>query len=84
MYKTNASTECDICHYWYLLDKKFKYEAYLCNGSHGLMQKAMNFNDAAFVSVKGIDYIIHFWYMREKDAMNVMKSSNFNEKGVSL
>ena len=48
MYKTNASKECDICHYWYLLDKKFKYEAYLCNGSHGLMQKAMNFNDVAF------------------------------------
>ena len=24
--KTNASKECDICHYWYFLDKKFKYE----------------------------------------------------------
>ena len=24
--KTNASKECDICHYWYFLDKGFKYE----------------------------------------------------------
>ena len=21
--KTSASKECDICHYWYFLDKKF-------------------------------------------------------------
>ena len=32
--KTNASEECDICHYWYLLDKNFNYEPYLCNGFH--------------------------------------------------
>ena len=24
--KTNASKECDIHHYWYFLDKGFKYE----------------------------------------------------------
>ena len=41
--KTNASKECDICHYWYFLDKGFKYERYLWNGCHDLMRKAMNF-----------------------------------------
>ena len=58
--KTNASKECDICHYWYFKDIGFKYEPYLCNGYYGLMQKAMNFNDVAIVSVKGSDYRIHF------------------------
>ena len=24
--KTNASKECDICHYWYSLNRGFKYE----------------------------------------------------------
>ena len=24
--KTNVSKECDICHYWYFLDKNFNYE----------------------------------------------------------
>ena len=24
--KTKASKECDICHYWYFLDKKLNYE----------------------------------------------------------
>ena len=58
--KTNASKECDICHYWYFLDKNFNYEPYLCNGCHDLMQKAKNFNDIAIVSIKGSDYRIHF------------------------
>ena len=74
--KTNASKQCDICHYWSFLDKNFNYEPYLCNGSHDLMQKAMNFNDVAIVSIKGNDYRIHFWYMRKNDAINIMKSSN--------
>ena len=39
--KTNFSKECDICHYWYFKDIGSKYEPYLCNGYHDLMQKAM-------------------------------------------
>ena len=49
-----------MCHYWHFLDKGFKYEPYLCNGYHDLMQKAMNFNVGAIVSIKGNDYRIHF------------------------
>ena len=58
--KTNASKECEICHYWYLLDKNFNYESYLCNGCHDLIQKATNFNDVAIVSTKESNYRIHF------------------------
>ena len=47
--KTSASKECDICHYWYFKDTDFKYESYLCNGCHDLMQKAMSFNDVAII-----------------------------------
>ena len=36
---TSLSKNCDICHYWYLKDVGFKYENYLCNGCHDLMQK---------------------------------------------
>ena len=71
--KTNASKECDIRHYWYFLDKCFKHEPYLCNGYHDLMQKAMNLNDIAIVSIKGSDYRNHFWYMSKDDAVNIRK-----------
>ena len=50
--KPSTSKECDICHYWYFEDIGFRYEPYLCNGCHGLTQKAMSFNDAAIFYVK--------------------------------
>ena len=58
--KTNLSKECDISHYWYFKDICFKYEPYLCNGCHDLMQKAMSFNNIAIVFIKGNAYRIHF------------------------
>ena len=48
------------------------------------MQKTMNFNDVAIVSVKGNDYRIHFWYMSKYDAIKILKNSNLNEKSGSL
>ena len=82
--KTNASKECDICHYWCFLDKDFKYEPYLCNGCHNLMQKAMNFNDFSIVSVKRSGYRIHSSYISKDDAINIMKISNLNEESGLL
>ena len=78
--KTSASKECNICHYWYFLDKNFSYEPYLCNGCHDFMEKAMNFNDVAIVSIKINDYRIHFWYMTKAEAISIMQNSNLNEK----
>ena len=58
--------ECDICHYRYFKDVSFKYEKYLCNVCHDLMQKAMSFN------VKRSAHRIHFWYMSKDDAVNII------------
>ena len=81
---TNASKEYDLCHYWDLLNRGFKYEPYLCNGCHDIMQKAVNFNNVAIASVKGCDYRIHFWYMSKNDAINIMKNSDLNAKSGLL
>ena len=77
--KTNPSRECDICHYWYFKDIGFKYEPYLCNGCHGLMQKAINFNDVTIASIKGSDYRINFLSMSKDYAINMMKNSNLKK-----
>ena len=44
------------------------------------MQKAVDFNDVAIVSIKGNDYGIHFWYMSQDEAISVMHNSSLNEK----
>ena len=66
-----------------IFDKGFKYDPYLCNGCHVLMQKAIN-NGVAIVSVKRSNYIINIWYMGKDDAINIMKSSNLNKKSALL
>ena len=35
------------------------------------MQKAISFNDAAIVYVKGSAYRIHFWHMSKDDAISM-------------
>ena len=65
-------------------DIGFKYEPHLCNDCHSLMQKAMNFDDVAIVSIKESDYRMHFCYMRKNDAINIMKNSNLSEKSGLL
>ena len=29
--KTNESKKCDISHYWYFLDKVFRFQTYVCD-----------------------------------------------------
>ena len=82
--KTNLSKECDICHHWYFKDFGFKYEPYLFNECHDLMQKAMGCNNMAIIYIKENAYRIHFWYMNKNDAINIIAGSNLVDKrGVS-
>ena len=82
--KTSASKECNICHYWYFLDKNFNYKPYLCSGCHDLMQKAMSFKNVAIVSFKGNDYRIHFYCISKNYAITIMTNSNLNDKNGVL
>ena len=54
--KTSESKECDICHYWYFLNKGFKFQINLCNGYHDLLMMSMNLTDIAILNIKGSDY----------------------------
>ena len=74
--KTNASKERKICHYWYFKEIGYKYESYLCDGCHGLMQKTVSFNNIAMVYVEGNAYRIQFWYMSKDGAIIIMNNSS--------
>ena len=79
--KTIAWKECKICHYWLFKDIGFNYESCLCNGCHGLMQKAISFNDVTIIAyVKGSACRIHFWYISKDNAISIMSNSNLIDK----
>ena len=54
MNKINSSKECIICYYWYFKEIGFKYEPYLCNSCHGLMQKQLVLMILLFIMLKEV------------------------------
>ena len=54
--KTSESKECDICYYWYFLNKGFKFQSNVCNGCYDLLVMSMNLSDIAILNIKGSDY----------------------------
>ena len=43
--KTSKSNECNICHYWYFLDKGFKFQPNVCSGCHDLLIMSVTLSD---------------------------------------
>ena len=35
--KISTSKDCDICQYWYFLNKGVKFQPYVCNRCHDLL-----------------------------------------------
>ena len=50
--KTSASKECNICQYWYFLNKGFKFQPNVCNRCHDLLMMSMNHSDLLFFTLK--------------------------------
>ena len=50
--KSSNSKDCSICHYWYFIDKNFKYDPYLCNGCSNMIMKAISFKNLPLFILK--------------------------------
>ena len=55
--KTSALNECDICHYWYFLNKGFKFQPNVCCRCDELLMMSMNLSDVAILNIKDSDYL---------------------------
>ena len=53
----SKSKECDISHYWYFLNKSFKFQPNVCNRCHDLLMMSMNLNNIAILYIKSADYL---------------------------
>ena len=54
--KTSESNNCDICHYWYFLNKSCKFQPNICNGCPDLLVMSVNLSNIAILNIKGFDY----------------------------
>ena len=71
--RTDRSKECTLCHYWYFLNKSFKYGPYLCDGCYDIVQRSTDLENITIACIKKIAYRIYFPYMNKHEAKKLIK-----------
>ena len=78
-----TSRECNLCKFYYCLDKIFKYGPYLCDGCYDMSLKAVTIKNLAIINHNGNHYRVNFTSMSKKDAYNLIKNAVImGEKGT--
>ena len=87
--KTSTSKECDICCYWYFLNKVFKSQPYVCNRCYDLLMMPINLSNIDILKTKNADYcciisgigkseaIILIWLKKVEHYKEINIKSNF-------
>ena len=78
--KTTESKECDICHYWYFLNKGLKFQLDVCNGSHDLVMISMSLSDNALLNIKGAENRCIISGINKSEATNAMPNIDLTKK----
>ena len=78
--KTSASKECDICHYWYILNYSFKFQSNVCNKCYELLVMSMNLSDIAILNIKDSNYRCIISLISKNEAINLMQNVDLTKK----
>ena len=85
--KVNKTTElkgCDICHYCYILDKRFKFQPDVCNWCHNLFMTSIQLSNVAILNYHGADYCCIISRINKSEAIKLMENFNLTEKMQSI
>ena len=69
--KTSPLKECNICYYWYFLDKGFKFQPNISNVCHDVLIMSINLNDITILNICNVDYRYVINGISKIDAVNV-------------
>ena len=79
-----TSRECNLCKFYYFLDKNFNYGPYLCNGCYNMSLKAASLKNLAIINHNGSHYRVNFAFISKKDAYNLIKNATIIDKKGTL
>ena len=82
--KISKSRDCDNCHYWYSLNKGFKFQLQVCNSCQDLLQMYMNRSDIAILKIKNADYCCIVSGISKRDTIKLMQNIDSTEKSKTL
>ena len=74
--KTSASIECAIFHYWYFLNKGFKFQPNVCNRFHDLRIMTVNLSGIAILNITGCNYCFIISRISKGRAITLMQSTD--------
>ena len=82
--KTSKSKVCDNCHYWYFLNKGFKFQSYVCNRCHESLMMSVQLSDIAILEIWNADYCCIISRISKSQALNLMQNIDFTEQSGTL
>ena len=78
--KTSESKECDICHYWYFLNKGCKLQQNVCNGCHDLLMMSVKLSDIAILNMESADHRCIISRISKSEAINLLENIDLAKK----
>ena len=80
--KTNASNECELCHYWFFKDTGFKFEEHVCNKCHDLVTIVYSLKDIAILNAKGATFRCILIDISKNEGLKRLNNSVTYDRGV--
>ena len=82
--KTSITKQCDVCHYWYFMNKGFKFQPIVCNKCLDLLMMSVNLSDIAILNIKGSNYCCIISGISKNEAINLMQNADFTKRSGIL
>ena len=80
--KTSESKVCNICHYWYFLNKGFKFQPRVCNRCQDLLMMSINLSDIPILNIRSADCCCIIDGISKSEAINLMQNIDLTEKNI--
>ena len=68
--ETSASKECDICCYWYFLDKGFMFQPDVCTCCHDVLMRPINLSNIVILNIGTADNCCIINRISNREAVN--------------
>ena len=82
--KASEPKEFDICYYWYFLNKRFKFQSFVCNRWHDVVMMSINLSDIAILNIEGADYCYIISGIGKSEAIHLMQNIDLTKKSKTL
>ena len=81
----NISTSrfCDVCKFWFFVDRNFNYEDYACNGCHNILMMTYSIGNIVILPVNDVSFCCILQGISRNEALRRLKNANnLSKRGV--